>query len=97
MSKYLIEVPHDSDRIECYRAVQILLSSGSHFLTNADWGCDDGVHLAWFFAEVDSKEEALRIVPPFYREKTKVTLLTKFNLKEVNEILSHHDAHKEVS
>jgi hypothetical protein len=96
MSKYLIEVPHEADRIECYRAVQILLSTGNHFLTNADWGCHDHVHMAWFFAEVDSKEEALRIVPPFYREKTKVTLLNKFNLREVDEILSHHDAHKEV-
>jgi hypothetical protein len=91
MPKYLIEIPHSPDKIECYRSIQILLSTGSHFLTNADWGCHDGEHKAWFVMDVESKEEALRIVPPYYRKDTKVTRLTKFSLREVEEVLKEHD------
>jgi hypothetical protein len=91
MSKYLIEIPHGSDKIECLRSVEILLSSGSHFLTNADWGCMDGVHKAWFFMDAGSKSEALMVVPPAYRKDTKISQLNKFNLIEVKELLNHHE------
>jgi hypothetical protein len=91
MSKFLIEIPHESDKIACLRSVEILLSSGSHFLTNADWGCLDGVHKAWFFMDAESKNEALMIVPPAYRKDTKIFQLNKFNLKDVQELLKHHE------
>jgi hypothetical protein len=92
MAKYLVEVSHGSDKIECLRAIQIFLSSGSHFLSNADWGCLDGNHKAWFILEVDSKEEALRIVPSLYWDHTTITKLSKFQLKEVEDMLKHHNA-----
>jgi hypothetical protein len=91
MSKYLIEIPHGSEKIECLRSVSILLSSGSHFLTNADWGCTDGEHKAWFFMDANSKDEALMIVPPAYRKDTKIFQLNKFKLKDVKELLKHHE------
>jgi hypothetical protein len=91
MPKFLIEIPHESEKIACLRSVSILLSSGSHFLTNAEWGCMDGVHKAWFFMDAGSKDEALMIVPPAYRENTKISLLNKFNLYEVNRLLKHHE------
>jgi hypothetical protein len=90
MERYLVEVSHSSDKIDCLRSIQILLSTGSHFLTNADWGCHDGEHKAWFIMEGNSKDEAYRIVPSFYWKDTKVTLLNKFNLKEVEEMLKQH-------
>ena len=92
MAKYLVEVHHSPDKVECLRTIQIFLSSGSHFLTNADWGCLDGEHKAWFIMEVDGKEEALRIVPSFYRKDTKITLLSKFKLMEVENLLKQHQA-----
>jgi hypothetical protein len=55
MTKYLVEVYHSPDKIECLHTIQIFLSSGSHFLTHADWGCLDGEHKAWFIIDVDSK------------------------------------------
>jgi hypothetical protein len=91
MSKYLIEIPHGSEKLECLRSVSILLSSGSHFLTNADWGCMDGVHKAWFFMEASNKEEVMMVVPPAFRKDTKISLLNKFNLKEINNLLDHHE------
>jgi hypothetical protein len=40
--------------------------------------------------EAESKEEAMMVVPPAYRKDTKISLLNKFKLDEVNEMLKHH-------
>ena len=90
MAKFLIEIPHESEKVACLRSVSVLLSTGSHFLTNADWGCLDGVHKAWFFMEAESKKEALMVVPPAFRKETKISQLNKFKLKDVNELLEFH-------
>jgi hypothetical protein len=92
MSKYLIEVPHESEKIECLRSVSIFLSTGNHFLKNADWGCLDGQHQAWFIMDLNSKYEARQLVPPAYRKDAKITQLNKFKLEEVEELLKHHKA-----
>jgi hypothetical protein len=42
--------------------------------------------------EAGSKAEALRIVPPAYRKDTRITQLNKFKLKDVEELLRHHQA-----
>ncbi len=90
MPKYLVEVSHSPDRISCLRSIQILLSTGNHFLTNADWGCHDGVHKAWFVINVESKQEALRIIPSLYWKDTTITMLDKFTLKEVEDLISRY-------
>ena len=90
MPKFLIEVPHDSDRQACLKAVQAFLNSGSHFVANADWGCRDGDHRAWIAVEVDSKDLARAIVPPIYRDHAKVVALNKFTLREIEAMFSEH-------
>ena len=90
MAKFIIEVPHSAEQVECARAIEIFLSTGSHFLTNADWGCLDGDHKAWIIAEVDNKEEARCILPPAYRSQAKIVQLNKFELQEIREMLAHH-------
>ena len=45
------------------------LDTGSHFLANADWGCMDDEHKAWFFLEIDNKDMALSIVLPTFASK----------------------------
>ena len=90
MEKYFIEVPHEAEKVACAKAVRVLLSTGSHFLTNADWGCNNGEHKAWFTMEAVSKEEARSILPVPYRSQAKIVQLNKFSLKEINEFLSHH-------
>jgi len=52
MTTYLIEVDHAVEPIACAHAVKVFLASGSHFLTYADWGCQDGVQGAWVTVEV---------------------------------------------
>jgi hypothetical protein len=76
----------------CLLAVKVLLSTGSHYLTNADFGCHDGVHKGWITVEADSKEEARLILPPAYRKQAEIVQLTKFSLKELEEIERQHKA-----
>jgi hypothetical protein len=92
MDKYLIEVPHDSDKAACARAIQVFHATGSHFVANADWGCDDGEHKAWIIVEVASREDARSILPPAYRSEAKIVRLTQFTLQEAEEILGQHEA-----
>jgi hypothetical protein len=42
--------------------------------------------------DASSKDEFLRVVPPAYRKDAKISQLNKFKLKDVEEILKHHDA-----
>ena len=90
MSRFLIEVPHEDKKAECLRTVELFLKTGSHFLTHADWGCMDGEHKAWIYAEVESKEEALHILPPVFRSQAKIVSLNKFTTEEIEEELRHH-------
>ncbi len=90
MARFLIEVPHEPERVACARVVEIFLKTGSHFLTHADWGCMDGEHKAWIVAEVQSKEEARSIVPPGLRSEAKIVQLNHFTLDEIDAILRHH-------
>ena len=58
--------------MDCIHAIEAVLHSGSHFLTKADWGCKDAEHKGWSIVEVESKEQALAIVPPAFRAQAKV-------------------------
>lgn len=92
MARFLIEVPHEAETVACARAVQVLLSTGSHFLTHAEYGCLDGEHKAWIIVEVENKEEARLILPPVYRSQAKIVQLNWFSLEEIEEITRHHKA-----
>jgi len=90
MPKFLIEVPHEEDTIACARVIKIFLSSGSHFLTNADWGCADRDHRCWMIVDVNDRQEALGIVPPGMRAQARVVRLTRFTMDEIDRILQEH-------
>ena len=90
MPRYLIEIPHKNRKKECLQAITIFKSTGSHFLTNADWGCSDDVHKAWIIVDLDNKEEALNIVPPWYRQKALVITLDKLAFNNMDKDLDQH-------
>ncbi|HEX7249314.1 MAG TPA: hypothetical protein VF262_02895 [Burkholderiales bacterium] len=90
MARFLIEVPHEANAVACSHAVQIFLNTGSHFLTHADFGCADGEHKGWLTVEVDSKEEARRILPPAMRARARIVRLSKFSLTHVGALLKDH-------
>jgi hypothetical protein len=91
MAKFLIEVPHESEVVACARAIKVLLESGSHFLTHADFGCHDGVHKAWIVLDVDSKDEARNMLPPVYRRQATIVELCKFGLDELDDLIKRHE------
>ncbi len=90
MPTYLIEIPHSADPMECTKIIKIFLESGSHLLSNADWGCNDGVHKSWFISDFNNKEEALRVVPPMLRHDAAIIEITKFNKENMADLFSHH-------
>jgi hypothetical protein len=91
MPRFLIEVPHESGAVSCARANKVLLESGSHFLTHADFGCNDGVHKAWIVVDVATKDEARRILPPLYRPQATIVQLNKFGLNELDDLIKRHE------
>ena len=92
MARFLIEVPHDSERLACARVVEVFLKTGSHFLTHADWGCRDGEHKAWIIADVNSHAEARSILPPAMRPEARIVRLNSFSTQEIDDILAQHQA-----
>lgn len=90
MPKFLIEVDHPEDIYACAVAIKVFLESGSHYLVNADWGCEDNIHKSWFVLEADDREQALMVVPPQFRKDARVILLCKFSIPQIDEIMRHH-------
>jgi hypothetical protein len=91
MTRYLIEVPHENKKEACNQAVKAFMETGSHFVTNADWGCGDGEHKAWLIVELESKDEARSILPPFFRINAKVIELQRFSVEDSDEIIRQHE------
>ncbi len=90
MARFLIEIPHEEEKIACARAVRILLETGSHVLTHAEFGCQDGDHRAWIIVDVDDRQEARNVLPPIYRDQARIVALNRFSLEEIDEMLAHH-------
>ncbi|HET6413420.1 MAG TPA: hypothetical protein VFG53_15280 [Anaeromyxobacter sp.] len=90
MPRFLIQVDHDPEAGACAQAAKVLLTSGSHYLTHADFGCMDGVHTAWLIAEVENRELARAIVPPAHRARARVVALKRFALSEIDGFLAQH-------
>ncbi len=90
MTRYLIEVPHEDKKDACDQAIKAFRETGSHFMTNADWGCGDGEHKAWFVVDLDSKEQARTILPPLFRENAKIIELQKFSAEKAKETIQKH-------
>ena len=91
MARFLIEVEHEGNTASCARAIQLFLQTGSHFLSNADWGCKDGDHKAWVIIDVDDREQAIGIVPVEYRPQAKIVQLTSFSMQDAEDLLGQHE------
>lgn len=90
MPKFLIEVPHGEATTDCIRAIDVFLRTGSHYLTHADWGCQDGVHKCWMVIELGSRHEALNLVPADYRHDATVVQLNGFTMENLEKLHRKH-------
>jgi hypothetical protein len=91
MTRYLIEVPHENSKQACVKAIRVFLETGSHFLSNADWGCSDDEHKAWIVVEMDTKKEAKAILPPLFRPEAKIIALEKFTKEDLDKTMEQHN------
>lgn len=87
MPRFLIEIRHSDQRDGCIRSLSAIMEHGSHLITNADFGCDDGVHVGWLIVDVDSHEEARQMVPAPYRSDARVVKLRKWNQAEIQDMM----------
>lgn len=90
MPRFLIEVPHESDTVECARVVKVFLATGSHFLANVEWGCMDGVHSAFLVVDLADKAEARAILPAAFRPQARIVALKRFTMAKIEETLRRH-------
>ncbi len=77
MPRYLIELTHSDEHTACVRALRAIEQYGSHFVTQANWGCKAGIHCGWLIVEVDSREEVMQIIPIEFRPQAKVTQVNR--------------------
>jgi hypothetical protein len=90
MPRFLLEVPHEDGVVACSRAVKLLLETGSHFLTHADFGCKDGDHRGWIIVETRTKDEARWMLPPALRATSRVVGLNRFSIDDLDDLLRKH-------
>jgi len=91
MAKFLIELAHEATEEACSIAINTILSSGSHFLTHAEWGCKDDEHKCWIIVDVNKKEEASAILPPVYRKEAKIIELTRYTMDDLNQSIENKE------
>ena len=90
MTRYLIEVPHEDTKEACLLAIRVFMETGSHFVTNADWGCSDHVHKAWIVADLESKDQALSLLPPLFRRVATVVALERYGPEDLQSSAGQH-------
>jgi hypothetical protein len=88
MPRYLIELSHGDEHVACVKALRAIEQSGSHFMTHADWGCKAGIHSGWLIAELEDRDEAVRLVPPEFRQEARIVELNRFTKEQIVSLLA---------
>ena len=87
MARYLVEIRHGDQHEACVKALYAITKYGSHFVTHAEFGCADGIHCGWLIADLDSRTEALQLVPPSLRPDARVVQLRKWSRDQIETLL----------
>jgi len=87
MPRFLIECSHTDDHEGCIRALDAVVKHGSHLMTTIEWGCQDGVHVGWMIADLDNRDDALRLVPPQYRNSSRIVQLNLWTRDEIEALM----------
>lgn len=92
MPRFLIESSHTNEHEGCVKALDAITKHGSHLMTHIEWGCDDGVHIGWLVVDLDTREEALQLIPPQYRSRSRVVRLRTWSREEIEKMLDNLEA-----
>ena len=83
MPRYLVQLTHEDDHIACVRSLEAINHDGAHLLTHLNWGCKAGTHSGWLIDEFASRDEAMQIVPPQYREEAQIIEVEQFSKDDI--------------
>jgi len=75
MARYMILSPHTKE--ECLRALDEELGKGRDVLGKFDFGCKAGDHTGYALVDVNSKNDALNLVPTFLQDKARIVEVGK--------------------
>jgi len=92
MPRFLIEVRHANDVEGCLKALDAFMTFGSHLVSQAEFGCEDGVHCGWLVVEVPSRADAQLAVPPQLRADTRIVQLRKWTPEEIRSMVEQLSA-----
>ena len=87
MPRFLIEIRHSDHYEGCVRALDAIMKHGSHLVTNADFGCEDGAHSGWLIVDLENREEAMQIVPPQFRSDAQIVQLRKWTRQQIEAMM----------
>ena len=79
---------HSDEHTACVRALRAIEQYGSHFVTQANWGCKAGIHCGWLIVEVDNDKEAMQLVPPELRGEARIVALNQFTKEDIADLIS---------
>lgn len=88
MPRYMIDASHKPE--ECLKVLDAFLQAGAHYLTRAEWGCEDDVHTGWIVVEAENADAARLLVPPVIRSSIRPVLLNHFSPSQIRHF--HVDA-----
>jgi len=81
MARYIIQDSHEVE--DCLKILDAFMRAGAHYLTNAEWGCEDGEHTAWIVVEAASEDEARHMMPPVIRNRARLVRLNRFTPDQI--------------
>ena len=87
MPRFLIVVSHENEHAACVKALSALEKYGSHFVTHAEFGCNDGAHAGWLMADMDSLAEAKQIVPPEFRADARIVQIKRYTREQIKSMV----------
>ena len=70
MARYIIESPHKPE--ECLKALDEELVKGTDVLGKFDFGCKVGDHTAYAIVDVNTKDDALKLIPSFLQKSARI-------------------------
>jgi len=91
MARFLIETRHANEHDGCVRALDAITKFGSHYATHAEFGCEVGEHVGWLIVDVDDPGTATRMIPPQYREGSRVIKLRRFTREQIVAMMNDLD------
>lgn len=96
MDRYLIAVDHTPEAAACMHMMEMFMEVGSHYLTNADWGCEDDQHTAWVILDAEDEAHARLAVPPVARKDARIVKLRKYTTEQIREMKTQYERGEEI-